>query len=212
MSVRRGLFVTFEGGEGAGKTTLVKAISRHLEQRGLPVLLTRAPGGTPLGHTIRDLLLHGQDLEITPQAELYLFLADRAQHVIKMILPALEEGQIVLCDRFNDSTIAYQGCGRGLSEESVAAACLAACQGLQPDCTFYLDLPCKMGMERVKKERSGDRIEEEGLSFHEKIREAFLRIANGNPQRVIVLDASRPAEYVEQQALEKLDALLAAHR
>ncbi len=210
--MKRGLFVTFEGGDGAGKTTLVKGLTHHLEERGLNVLATRAPGGTPLGQRIRELLLHGQDLQIAKRAEFYLFLADRAQHVEQIILPALEEGRIVLCDRFNDSTIAYQGHARGLSEEQVAAACAFACGDLQPDCTFYLDLPPQIGMERVKKERKGDRIEAETLEFHEKIRASFLRIAKREPQRVTILDASRTPGEVEQHALEKLDALLAAHR
>lgn len=210
--MKKGLFVTFEGGDGAGKTTLVRSLTQILEQRGLPVLTTRAPGGTELGERIRDLLLHSKDFCITKRAEFYLFLADRAQHVEQIIRPALEDGRIVLCDRFNDSTIAYQGHARGLSEEKVAAECAFACGGVQPDCTFYLDIPPHIGMQRVQKGGKQDRIEAEAPAFHEEIRRAFLRIANREPQRVHLLDATRPPQEVQTLALEKLDALLAANR
>ncbi len=210
--MKSGLFVTFEGGDGAGKTTLVHGIARILEHRGLPILMTRAPGGTELGQRVRDLLLHGKEYAIAKRAEFYLFLADRAQHVQQLIRPALDEGRIVLCDRFNDSTIAYQGHARGLTEEKVAEECAFACEGLQPDCTFYLDISPKVGMRRIKKVGIRDRIEAESLDFHEKIRNAFLRIAERDKKRVHVLDATRSIKEVEQQALETLDALLAAHR
>lgn len=210
--MKKGLFVTFEGGDGAGKTTLVQSLARNLEKRELPILLTRAPGGTELGKHIRELLLHGKEYAIAKRAELFLFLADRAQHVEQFIRPALEDGKIVLCDRFNDSTIAYQGHARGLTEKKVADECAFACDGLQPDCTFYLDIAPQDGMQRVQKGGARDRIEAESLEFHEKIRAAFLRIAEKEPERVHVLDASRSPKEVESQALEKLDALLAAHR
>lgn len=205
-----GFFVTFEGGDGAGKTTLVGNLARRLKEKGLPVVLTRAPGGTDLGQKIRDLLLHGKDYAIAKRAELFLFLADRAQHVEQLIRPALEDGKIVLCDRFNDSTIAYQGHARGLSEDIVAKQCALACDGVQPDCTFYLDIAPQIGLERVQKGGAKDRIEAESLEFHEKIRSAFLRIAKREPERVFILDASLPLKEVERQAWEKLDALLAA--
>jgi dTMP kinase len=128
--MKRGVFVTFEGGDGAGKTTLVQALARSLAQKGMQTLSTRAPGGTALGERVRELLLHGQEFSIAKRAELYLFLADRAQHVEQVIRPALEEGKIVLCDRFNDSTIAYQGHARGLTEEKVEAECAFACDHL----------------------------------------------------------------------------------
>jgi len=208
--VRRGIFITFEGGDGAGKTTLVRSLSHTLEKRGLPIVTTRAPGGTPLGERIRELLLHGKDLEIAKRAEFYLFMADRAQHVVQFIEPALNEGKIVLCDRFNDSTIAYQGHARGISETKVIEECTFACHGIQPDCTFYLDIPPKEALKRAK--GGMDRIESESLAFHEMIREAFLRIAKREPERVHILDATKPPQDVERQAMETLDALLATSR
>ncbi len=204
----RGLFVTFEGGEGAGKTTLVKQLTLLLQQRGLPVLSTRAPGGTEVGKLIRELLLHSKNYAITERCELYLFLADRAQHVKEVIRPALEKGMIVLCDRFNDSTIAYQGHARSLTEEKVAAECDFACEGLKPGCTFYLDISPSLGMQRVKKSGVRDRIEGESMEFHEEIRAAFLRIARREPERVFVLDAALPIQEVQKQAWEKLKLLL----
>lgn len=208
----RGLFITFEGGDGAGKTTLVQGLSRILQEKELSFVSTRAPGGTALGKQIRDLLLHGKEYHIAKRAEFYLFLADRAQHVAEIIRPALEAGQVVLCDRFNDSTIAYQGYGRGLSEEKVAAECAFACEDLQPDCTFYLDIAPKVSMQRAQNKGIHDRIEEEALEFHENIRAAFLRIAKQQPKRVRVLDATRSPEELQQQAWEQIDALLTANR
>lgn len=209
---QRGWFVTFEGGDGAGKTTLVKSLAHILQERGQSFITTRAPGGTPLGQHIRELLLHGQETSLAKRAEFYLFLADRAQHVEQVIRPALEDGCVVLCDRFNDSTVAYQGYARGLSEEKVAAECAFACNGIQPDCTFYLDIAPEVSRERARKKGRHDRIESESLAFHEAIRASFLHIAKREPQRVIVLNAACSPEEVQQQALEKLDALLSTPR
>ena len=210
---KKGLFITFEGGDGAGKTTLIERIYQSLIQRGCDVVLTRAPGGTEIGKEIRNLVLHKQDAHLSKRCELLLFLADRAQHVEEMILPALNEGKIVLCDRFNDSSIAYQGGARGLTPELVGNLCNFACDGLNPDLTLYLDLDPKIGFERVKKAgMSKDRIESETLAFHQKIREAFKQIAKNEPERFILIDASKSAGEVYNLGQEKIDALLATHR
>ena len=210
---KKGLFITFEGGDGAGKSTLIEKIYRGLIQNGHDVFLTRAPGGTEIGKEIRNLVLHKQDAFLAPRCELLLFLADRAQHVEEVILPALKEGKIVLCDRFNDSSIAYQGGARGLTPGLVGNLCNFACDGLEPDLTLYLDLDPKIGFERAKKAGlSKDRIESEALEFHNKIREAFRQIAKNEPKRFILIDASKSQDEVYNQGQEKIDALLAAHR
>ena len=198
------MFVTFEGGEGAGKTTLIDGLVRALEAKGRSVLKTREPGGTPLGEAVRSLLLHKADMGVCPHAELMLFLASRAQHVADVIAPALRAGRVVLCDRFNDSSIAYQGAARGLGAEKVAAACAFASQGVEPQLTLYLDIAPEVGLQRAKRQRAQDRIEAEALEFHAKIREGYLALANQHPERIRVLDAAKPPEAVLAAALREL--------
>jgi dTMP kinase len=207
--LKKGLFITFEGGDGAGKTTLIDKLHHFLENRGYDVLKTRAPGGTEVGREIRNLLLHRQDSHLFKRAELLLFLADRAQHVEELIAPSLKKGKIVLCDRFNDSTIAYQGGARGLSADLVRNLCEFACQGLEPDLTLYLDLDPKTGFERARKAGMvKDRIESETLRFHRKIRTSFRKIAKSDPKRFIMIDASQTPEEVYTIAREKIDVAL----
>jgi dTMP kinase len=208
----QGLLITFEGGDGAGKSTLIQSLYRLLQERGESILQTRAPGGTPIGEKIRALLLDSKD-PLTDQCELFLFLADRAEHMKEVIYPALQEGKIVLCDRFNDSTIAYQGVARGLDPKVVENCCLLATNNKTPDLTFYLDLPPKIGLERrMKNDGEKDRIESESLDFHEKIRQAFLHIAESDPKRVRVLDSTQTPETILNQAIKQLDDLFLSHR
>lgn len=207
--VHRGIFITFEGGDGAGKTTLIDQLYLDLQTRKLPVLKTRAPGGTEVGKQIRNLLLHTEKNTLDQRCELFLFLADRAQHVEEVILPALAKGIIVLCDRYNDSTIAYQGGARGFSSEWVNNLCSFACQDLKPHLTLYLDLDPAIGAQRAKKAGlQKDRIESEELPFHQKIRDAFREISKQDPHRFQILDASNPAQDVFHLAKEKIDALI----
>ncbi len=201
-------FITFEGGEGAGKTTLIEEISHYLTSRGFEVLKTREPGGTPLGDKIRQLVLENRNEKISPLAELALFLASRAQHVEKVIEPALKQNKIVLCDRFNDSSIAYQGIARNLGKKEVEKACQFFSQNLEPTLTFYLDIDPKIGMSRISKSRTIDRIEQEDFSFHIQVRNAFLKIASENPQRIFVIDASLPKTQVQQMAIKKLCSII----
>lgn len=209
----KGIFITFEGGDGAGKTTLIQKIFTYLEKHGLDVVQTRAPGGTQIGKDIRNLLLHKHDAPLSKRSELLLFLADRAQHVDELILPHLKKGKIVLCDRFNDSTTAYQGGARGFKEDLVRKLCDFACNSLTPDLTLYLDLDPKIGFERAKKAGlEKDRIESETLKFHQKIRKAFKQIAKKEPKRFIIIDASKTPEEVYSQAKVKIDALLQINR
>lgn len=208
----RGLLITFEGGDGAGKSTLMQNLYKHLIEKGESVVQTRAPGGTDLGNKIRSLLLHEQGV-INKKSELFLFLADRAQHVQEVITPALLEGKIILCDRFNDSTIAYQGAARDLDPMQVGALCDFATGGLKPDLTFYLDIDPSIGLQRsVKKLGTKDRMESEALAFHEKLRAAFHAIALKEPLRIHTLDGSLPPEILLQQSTKVFYDFCNAHR
>lgn len=195
-----GVFITFEGGEGAGKTTLIEGIFKELALAGYPVFKTREPGGTLLGEEIRTVLLHHKE-PVAPLAELSLFLASRAQHVVEKIRPALEEGKIVLCDRFNDSTIAYQGAARGLGVDKITQFCKFICDGVHPHLTLYLDIDPKLGLMRVAEQRQQDRIEQEDLAFHETIRKAYLSIHQSDPTRFHILDASLSPRQVLEKAM-----------
>ena len=202
-AIHRGLFITFEGGEGAGKTTLIRKIREALEGEGFSCLVTREPGGTLLGEQIRNLLLHQADM--SPWTELLLFLAARTQHLHEVILPAVQEGKIVLCDRFNDSSIAYQGVGRELGRQKVTDLCSEVTEGIQPDLTFFLDLTPQEGFARAHKDqRTLDRLESLKIDFHEKVRQGFLAIAKDDPTRVVVVPAAKSETEVFQSALQAL--------
>lgn len=214
-----GLFLTLEGGEGSGKTTLSQKLCNYLVEKGYPVLLTRAPGGTELGKAIREILLHKESIELSKLSELLLFLADRAQHVQEVIIPALTEGKIVLCDRFNDSTVAYQGAARdSFSPEYVEELCLFATQNLVPDLTFYLDLDPKLGLERASDailkdgKNTYDRLENEELIFHKKVREGYLALARKYKDRITTINARIPPEDVFNEVVKitnkKIDEVL----
>jgi dTMP kinase len=185
------MLITFEGPEGAGKSTAMAALSERLRSQGINVLTTREPGAGYLGEQIRSILLEGADVD--PKCELLLFLADRANHVSTVIRPAIEEGAIVLCDRFTDSTVVYQGYVQGIDPEFIRAANLFATGGLFPDFTILFDLEPQVGLSRL---HSRDRIDRQPLEFHQRVRVGFLREAHSEPRRWIVLDASRPREQV----------------
>lgn len=199
-----GHFITFEGGEGAGKSTLIRKLSQELLKKGYSVVTTREPGGTPVGERIRECLLDPQfKSELGAKAELLLFLSSRAQHIDRLIKPALDQNSIVLCDRFNDSTIAYQGAGRQLGIDYVSTLCNDVCQEIQPRLTFFLDLEPEEGLARRKKTvNTVDRIESEGLDFHERVRNGFRFLANENPERIHTINATRSIEEVFQEVLE----------
>ena len=204
-----GLFVTIEGGDGCGKSTLSDHLTQELTKRGYPVFKTREPGGTPLSEKIRNLLLKPDaDYTIAPRAELLLYLAARAQNVEECIKPALYKGQVVICERFNDSTIAYQGCARNLGMQFVEKLCNLLCDG--PDFTLFLDLDPAIGMNRVKAERKQpfDRLEQEKLQFHKEVRQGYLHLADEHPQRIVVIDASQPLEQVVEAAWKALEPRL----
>lgn len=212
----KGLFITLEGGEGSGKSTLLIQLKDHLSSRGCEVITTREPGGSKLGEIIRQLLLNRDPtLTIGSQAELLLFLAARAQHIEEIIRPAIRAGKIVLCDRFNDSTIAYQGAARGLNTKETQHLCQTVCGEIQPNLTLFLDVDPMEGLIRTKhldKEQAAqghlDRIELETLEFHEKVRQGFLQIAKKEPLRVYHIDANQPQPTVFQEAVRAIDELL----
>jgi len=183
-----GLFITFEGGEGCGKSTQARLLLKKLEQQGIPTILTHEPGGTPLGNEIRMLLKRKQGSSISPQAELFLFAASRVQLVAELVRPALQEGKVVICDRFTYSTIVYQGYGRGLDLATVGVVNTMATGNLKPDLTILLDMPSEQGLERRRS--SKDRFELEDLSFHHRVREGYLKMAADEPDRWLLIDAS----------------------
>lgn len=206
-------FITFEGGEGAGKTSLINHLQKQLELWGYSVLKTREPGGTPLGEQIRNWLLSHSDAKVCDQAELHLFLAARAQHIKEVIAPALKSSKIVLCDRFNDSTIAYQGVARGLGVEYVKRMCLNTCGPTLPDLTLYLDVDPREGLSRTKrthKEHAADgdmdRIESEQLQFHINVRKAFIDLSKAEPERLYIVDANQSQSSVFAEAKKLLKA------
>lgn len=216
--MKRGLFVTFEGPEGAGKTTQAALLAEFLEARGVRVVRTREPGGTEVSKKIRQILLDPANAAMTHKTELLLYAADRAQHVDEKIRPNLEAGAFVLCDRFVDSTVAYQGRGRGLDMDLIVELTRIVTSGLKPDVTFLVDLPPEVGMSRVVKRASAeatadgkDRMEAEAMDFHARLREGFLEIARAEPGRVKVLDGARSVEAIQADIRSIMEGLL-AHR
>jgi len=208
--------ISFEGGDGSGKTTQLKLLDNYLASRGKLCLSTREPGGTTLGEMIRKILLEAGKVEIASPTELFLYLADRAQHVHEIIRPALASGRLVLCDRFTDSTLAYQGYGRGVDLDMLRRLNQVASHGITPDVTFLLDCPVEVGLSRTAQRnmnlKSGgsreDRFEQERADFHERVRRGFLELARAEPQRIYVLDASRPTEEVHHEIKKIVDEKL----
>ncbi len=201
------LFITFEGGEGCGKSVQSRALYRRLSQLAIPALLTHEPGGTPLGKKLGRWLKWAQDTDISPLTELLLFNASRAQLVDKVIRPSLKSGKVVICDRYADSTTAYQSYGRGIDLEMVKAVNNAATQGLKPDLTILLDMSVEAGLARKKIKRQ-DRFEQEAITFHQRVREGYLKLAADDPQRWLVIDASQPKEKIEQIIWQRVSQLL----
>lgn len=208
----KGLFVTFEGGEGAGKSTLCRRLEEALVKMNREVVLTREPGGTSFGEELRSMLLHHKG-QVSSQAELFLFLSARIQHLEELIKPAIKRGAVVLCDRFNDSSVAYQGEARGLGMDYVASCCSLATGGLQPDLTLYIDLDPKIGLYRTERRRSKtkeaiDRLENEALQFHVKVRHGYQKLAKQHPERIKTLDGTMTPDKVFHQALHLLEQKL----
>jgi dTMP kinase len=204
-----GLFITFEGGEGCGKSTQSRLLLKKLEQQNIPAVLTHEPGGTALGNELRRTLKGQRDSSISPQAELFLLAASRAQLVAELIRPALEEGKVVLCDRFTHSTMVYQGYGRGLDFTAIKMVNNMATRNLNPDLIILLDISPEQGLAR--KQSLKDRFELEDLSFHRRVREGYLKMAAAEPDRWLVIDASLPKGKIAEIIWDRVSRLLPSH-
>lgn len=203
--MERGLFITFEGADGCGKTTQLKLLAEDLKMRGYDVVITREPGAKGLGEKIREILLN-YDGDVSDRCESFLFLADRAQHIDMIVNPAVETGKIVLCDRHTDSSVAYQGYGRGLPVERIKMLNELAVNGRHPDLTIVFDIDVETSMSRVGDEK--DRLESAGMEFFNRVRNGYLEIAKQEPQRVKVLNAAKSIEEIQKDVKKLVENLL----
>jgi dTMP kinase len=210
-STTRGRFITLEGAEGVGKSTQMQALQAFLESRGVPLLVTREPGGTPVAELIRELLLSRDHPPMHPDTELLLVFAARAEHLRTRILPALEAGTWVLCDRFTDATYAYQGGGRGLDPARIAVLEDWVQGPVRPDLTLLLDVDVRTGLARARNRGEADRFEQEAVDFFERVRATYLELARSAPQRYAVIDAGQPLEAVTRDLQAALESLLQAN-
>ena len=203
--MKRGLFITFEGADGCGKTTQLKLLGEYLQNKNRQIIITREPGAKGLGEKIREILLN-YDGEVSSVCESFLFLADRAQHIDVIVKPAIEQGKIVLCDRHIDSTVAYQGYGRGLDIERINMLNNIATSNLKPDLTLVFDIDVETSMKRVGKEK--DRMESAGVEFHNRVREGYLELANSEPERIKVIDATQSIDAIHKQVVDIVNSLI----
>lgn len=203
--MKKGLFITFEGVDGCGKTTQINLLSEYLKKNNIEVLLTREPGGKGLGEKLREILLN-YDGEVSDRCESFLFLADRAQNVDIIVKPAIEQGKFVLCDRHTDSTVAYQGYGRGLDINTINYLNSLATNGKKPDLTFVFDIDTDTSMKRIGKNQ--DRMESAGINFQNKVRNGYLELAKNEPERVKVVDATKSIEEIHEKVLEIIKKFL----
>ena len=203
-----GVFITFEGGDGAGKSTQLQLLATWLDEQNKTYVLTREPGGTDVGLELRDIILHRKGF-LAPRAEALLYAADRAHHVHTVVRPALERGDVVVQDRFFDSSVAYQGAGRVLSEDEVRDLSLWAVEDLRPNLTIVLDVPAEVARARRDSTRDVyDRLEAEADDFHERVRQAYRRLAGAEPERIVIIDGELPAEEINQQIVSRVQSLL----
>lgn len=200
----QGLFITFEGPDGCGKTTQMNLLAQYFEKKGKKVVLTREPGGKGLGEKVREILLNYNG-EVSDRCESFLFLADRAQNIDIIVKPAVKQGEIVLCDRHIDSTVAYQGYGRGLDINEINMLNNLATGGKKPDLTLVFDVDVETSMKRVGKEK--DRMESAGIDFHNRVRNGYLELAKQEPERIKVLDATKTIEEIHEKVVEIIEKL-----
>ena len=197
------MFITFEGPEGSGKTTVIKMIEGALQKFGYSFIITREPGGTAISEDIRNIILDKKNVELDAKAEALLYAASRRQHLVQKIRPALKEGKLVLCDRYIDSSLAYQGVARGLGIDEIISINMFATDNEFPDLTIYFDIPPEVGLERIKKNsnREVNRLDLEKLAFHEKVRQGFHEIGRKYPQRIVMIDATREIPVVFKEVM-----------
>ncbi len=196
---RKGVFITFEGIEGSGKSTHIALLASYLQEKEYPVCLTREPGGTKIGERLRNLILDLQHNEMDPKTELFLYLSSRAQHLAEVIRPALLDGKIILCDRFTDATLAYQGYGRALKPAVIRSIVEYAAQGIRPDLTFLLDVTVQEGLRRLHGRGLLNRLDAESLHFHEAVRKGYLTLAQREPKRFRVISTLADKDHVQAQ-------------
>ena len=200
------LFITFEGGEGSGKSTALKRLADRFTKEGQPVIVTREPGGTPIAESIRNVILDKGNTKMDARTEALLYAASRRQHLVEKVWPALKEGKLVLCDRYLDSSLAYQGGARGLGIDNVLNINLFATEGTYPDLTLLFDIEPRLGLQRIEanKGREVNRLDLEAISFHEGVRKTFHELAKRYPERYVVIDASKSIEEVEEAAYQAI--------
>lgn len=204
------MFITFEGGEGSGKTTCINRVVETLKQQGRDIVLTREPGGTPISEEIRNVILDKKNTDMDPRTEALLYAASRRQHIIQKILPSLKEGKIVISDRFLDSSLAYQGVARGLGIDEIYKVNQYATEGLEPDITFFFDIVPEEGLKRIaaNASREVNRLDIEKLSFHHDVRNAFLELAKRFPNRIVIIDASKDRDGVYNDVMNEINKRL----
>lgn len=204
------MFITFEGGEGSGKSTVIKEIAKRIANTGREVILTREPGGTPIGEEIRNVILEKKNTAMDPRTEALLYAASRRQHLVEKIIPALKQGKVVISDRFLDSSLAYQGMARGLGMAEVYQLNLFATEGMEPDLTIYLSLDPEAGIERIEANpnREVNRLDLEKISFHELVHKGFEELTKDNPHRIVKIDASQRVEKVIEACWEAVEKRL----
>ena len=201
------MFITFEGGEGAGKSTAIKRIVEKLTSEGYEIVLTREPGGTPIAEEIRNVILDKKNTAMDPRTEALLYAASRRQHLIEKVIPALKEGKLVLCDRFLDSSLAYQGGARGIGIDTVYNMNLFATEGMLPDLTILFDIKPEEGLARIaaNSQREVNRLDVEKLTFHNKVRDSFHELAKKFPERFVIVDASKTPNEVFEDAYKAIE-------
>lgn len=207
MKKRKGLFITFEGVEGSGKSTQIDLLAEFLSENGYKVVKTREPGGTTIGDKIRKIVLNPEFTEMDFKAEALLYAANRAQHVAEVIKPALEKGKVILSDRYIDSSLAYQSFGRGLDQKKVEMISRWATDDLEPDLTILLDIPADEGLERTESSLA-DRIEQEDIGFHERVSKGFLKLAKKLHKRIKVINATKDMDQIHQEVVKLVQKLL----
>ena len=202
----RGIFITIEGPDGSGKTTALQQVVPRLQQEmNRKVVATREPGGSPIAEKIRSLILDPSHTDMDSRTEALLYAASRRQHLIEKVLPVLESGDVIFCDRFVDSSIAYQGYARGIGEEGIREINEFATEGIEPDVTLYIDVPAEVGIQRIHAnldEREYNRLDQEKLAFHEKVRAGYLQLAKANPERIVVVDGTMSREEVAESCYQ----------
>ncbi|MGE0268018.1 MAG: dTMP kinase [Candidatus Omnitrophota bacterium] len=206
MASRKGLFITFEGSEGSGKSTQMELIGQYLKDKKKSVLFVREPGGVSISEKIRGILLDAGNKAMAPSCEMLLYMAARAQLVEEVIAPALNKGKVVICDRFLDSTVVYQGYGHQMDVAFIKKVGAFATQGIKPDLTFIFDIEAKKGLARIK--RAKDRIEQRAMAYHTRVREGYLDIAKKEPKRIKIINSDQSIEDIQQQVRQQIDRIL----